>query len=53
MKVSIPMMRPNKKGNRGAKVARMMNNPKNRNHSRLLQQCEKAQSRRRSGDELV
>ena len=40
-KVSILMMRPNMKGNRGARMARMMKKPKNRDHGRLLQQHEK------------
>jgi len=41
MKVSILMMRPNKKGNRGARMARMEMNPRNRVHGRPLRQYEK------------
>jgi len=51
--VLITMMRPNMKGNRGARTARTAKNPMNRNHGRLLHQCEKSQSGRRSGNGLV
>ena len=53
MKASITMMRPNRKGNTGARIARTMKNPKKRDHGRLLQQREEAQSRRQSGNGLV
>jgi len=52
-KVSIPMMRPNMKGKRGARMARTTKNPKKRDHGRLLQQREKGESGRRFGDGLV
>ena len=51
--VLISMIRPNKKGSKGARTAKMTKSAKNRDHGRLLQQCEKARSGRRSGDELV
>ena len=41
MKVSILVMRPNRKGNKGARMVRMAKNPKNRDHGRPLQQYEK------------
>jgi len=40
-KVSIVTMRPNRNGNWGARMARMTKNAKNRDHGRLLLQCEK------------
>ena len=43
-KVSILMMRPSRKGNRGARIAKAVKNAKNRDHGRLLQKCEEAQS---------
>jgi len=52
-KILISMMRPNRSGSRGPRMTRTANNPKNRDHGRLLQQCEKSQSRRRSEDGLV
>ena len=52
-KISISMMRPNRKGNRGPRMARTTKNPRNRDHGRVLWQCEKAQSGRRYGDGLV
>jgi len=52
-KTLISMMRPNRNGSRGPRMTRTANNPKNRDHGRLLQQCEKSQSRRRSGNGLV
>jgi len=51
--VLISMIRPNRKGNRGPRTARTTKNPKNKDHGRLLQQRQKAQDRRRSGDKLV
>ena len=51
--VLITMMRPNMNGKRGARMARMAKSPKNRDHGCLLQQREKARSRRQSGDGLV
>ena len=47
-KVSILMIHPNRKGNRGARIVRTTKNAKNRDHGRLLQQREKARNRRRS-----
>ena len=44
-KVLIPMMRPNRKGSSGARRARMTKKLKNRDHGRLLRQCEEVQSR--------
>jgi len=41
MNVLITMMRPSKKGNVGARMARTTKNPRNRDHGRLLQRCEK------------
>jgi len=52
-KVLITMMRPNRNGNRKHRVVLMTKNPKNRDHGRLLQNCEKAQGGRQSGDGLV
>ena len=53
-KISISMMRPNRKGNRGPRMARATKNPRNRDHGRVLWQLrKKAQSGRRYGDELV
>ena len=50
VKVSITTMRPSRKGNRGARMARTTKNARKRDHGRLLQQCEKAESSRgRSG----
>ena len=49
----VNMMRSNRKGNRGPRMARTTENPKNRDHGRLLQQSEKVQNRRQSGDELI
>jgi len=43
------MMRPNMKGNIGPRMARMAKSPKNRDHGRLLRQCEK----RVAEDDLV
>jgi len=52
-KVLITMMRPNRKFNAGARMARMMKKAKNSDHGRLLRQREKALSDRRSRDGLV
>ena len=52
-KTLISMIRPNRSGNRGPRMTRTANKPRNRDHGRLLQQCETSQSRRRSGDRLV
>lgn len=38
-KVSISMIRPNRKGNMGATSARRMKNAINRDHGRLLEEC--------------
>ena len=46
--VLISMIRPNTKGNRGPRTARTTKNAKNKDHGRLLQQCEKAQSERKT-----
>jgi len=51
--VLISMMRPNRKGDAGARMARTTKNPKYRDHGRLLKHCEEAHVARRSGNELV
>jgi len=38
--VSITMIRPNRKGSMGPKMARTINNAKNKDHGRLLQEYE-------------
>ena len=38
--VSITIIRPNRKGNMGPRMAIMINNPKNKDHGRLLQEYE-------------
>jgi len=54
MKVSIAMMRPNRKGNRGARMAMSMKNPKNIDHGWLLRRCEGTQdTESRYGDGLI
>jgi len=53
MKVSIAMMRPNRKGSKGPRMARTTKNTRNRDHGRLLQQCEKTECRRQPGDGLI
>ena len=53
MKTLMSTMRPNRKPNEGARMARTVKNAKNRDHGFLLQECEKMRSGRRSGDELV
>ena len=45
--VLICTIRPNRKGNRGPRTARTTKNAKNKDHGRLLQRCEKAQSERK------
>jgi len=40
-KVLIPIMRPNRKGNRGPRMVRRTKNTKNRDHRFLLEQREK------------
>jgi len=52
-KVLISMMRPNRKGNVGHRMAITTKYPKNRDHGRLLQQCEKVDNKRQLGDGLV
>jgi len=52
-KASITIIRPNRKFNAGARIARTMKNPKNSDHGRLLHQREEAQSGRHYGDRLV
>jgi len=44
MNVLITTIRPSRKGNVGARMARMAKNPRNRDHGRLLQQCEKGRA---------
>ena len=46
MKASIATMRPSRESIEGARVARTTKNHEKRDHGRLLQQCEKVQSRR-------
>jgi len=53
MKVLMSTIRPNMKFTEAARMAMRTKNTKNRDHGFPLQQREKAQSGRRSGDGLV